>query len=62
MCYSDDMSSKIMSTNEFAAKYGFAQETVQRWCRTKRIPSLNFAGEYRIDEDEALEVIRNGHA
>lgn len=56
------MSSKIMSTNEFAAKYGFAQETVQRWCRTKRIPSLNFAGEYRIDEDEALEVIRNGHA
>ena len=51
-----------MNTSEFAEKYGYAQTTVQRWCRTRRIPSLNFNGSYRIDEDKAIEAIRNGHA
>lgn len=56
--YNKDMSDKMMKTAEFAAKYGYKQSTIQRWCRNKSIPALEINGHYRINEDEALTALR----
>lgn len=48
----------MMKTAEFAAKYGYKQSTIQRWCRNKSIPALEINGHYRINEDEALTALR----
>lgn len=51
------MSNKIMSTKEFATKYGFAQSTVQRWCRKNHITSILINGSYRLVEDDVLKAL-----
>jgi excisionase family DNA binding protein len=50
----------FLDVHDIATRYGVNEDTVRRWCRTHRLPSVTIGGEYRVSLAKLNEI--EGHA